>query len=370
MQKKLIALAIAGLSGAAFAQSNVTVYGIADAFFGQYSTQGIKATVVDSGGLATSRLGFNGTENLGNGLSAIFGIEYGIDYATQGSIGVIPTGGSVGAITNSNAAGGLVGYARQQYVGLKGGFGQVTLGRQYAPGYLAVVRNDAFGGAVVAAQYAILASSFTGIAMVDSSASRWNNSIAYESPLMSGFTARGVYSFGQTNEVVSDTLNLDADKRASLAVQYANGPLNLDAVYYTFKSGTTKTVSQTTQDEWYLGGSYNFGPATLKLTWQQKNDKSTFDNDYSAWNLGTQVPVGAAGTVVAEYVKLTPKGLTASTKDAKGYSLGYLYGLSKRTTLYAAYTHITNGATAEASYYKAVAGQSNNTWGLGVDHKF
>ena len=74
MQKKIIALAVAGLvSGAAFAQSNVTVYGIADAAF-QYSSSsyvnGVKSqSAINDGGQDGSRVGFKGTEDLGNGLS-------------------------------------------------------------------------------------------------------------------------------------------------------------------------------------------------------------------------------------------------------------------------------------------------------------
>jgi predicted porin len=43
--------------------------------------------------------------------------------------------------------------ARQQFVGLQSDkLGTVALGRQYAPGYLASINNDAFGGAVFGPQ--------------------------------------------------------------------------------------------------------------------------------------------------------------------------------------------------------------------------
>ncbi|ENO80741.1 porin, partial [Thauera linaloolentis] len=66
MQKKLIALAIAGLvSAPAFAQSNVTIYGVADAYvgFGKHGENDLRG--VNSGALSGSRLGFRGTEDLG-----------------------------------------------------------------------------------------------------------------------------------------------------------------------------------------------------------------------------------------------------------------------------------------------------------------
>ena len=80
MQKKLIALAIAGLSGAAFAQSNVSIYGVADMFYAHVSASGApNANAIDSGGLAGSRIGFKGTEALGNGTSALFVLEYALE---------------------------------------------------------------------------------------------------------------------------------------------------------------------------------------------------------------------------------------------------------------------------------------------------
>ena len=72
MQKKIIALAVAGLvSGAAFAQSNVVIYGIADAgyVYGSDSIipDGKSTSKMSSGGQSGSRLGFKGSEDLGNG---------------------------------------------------------------------------------------------------------------------------------------------------------------------------------------------------------------------------------------------------------------------------------------------------------------
>jgi hypothetical protein len=89
MQKKIIALAVAGLaSGAALAQTNVTIYGIADAAYVYSSgdpgnTRGVAGSPgvgingtntfsgIQSGMLSGSRLGFKGEEALGNGLKAV-----------------------------------------------------------------------------------------------------------------------------------------------------------------------------------------------------------------------------------------------------------------------------------------------------------
>ena len=105
MQKKLIA--IAGLSGAAFAQSNVTIYGVADATVDVISVSGGAANTPSFSRVATngSRLGIKGSENLGNGLTALFQYESDVKFDEGGALGT----------------------ARDSFVGLAGGFGKVTL---------------------------------------------------------------------------------------------------------------------------------------------------------------------------------------------------------------------------------------------------
>jgi hypothetical protein len=89
-----------------------------------------KFSGIQSGLLSGSRLGFKGEEALGNGLKAIFTLEYSLNIDNNSGIG---------------STGGL--NARQQFVGLAGGFGTVALGRQYSPGYQATANNDPAGGA-------------------------------------------------------------------------------------------------------------------------------------------------------------------------------------------------------------------------------
>ena len=84
MKKSLLALAVLGVfAGAASAQSSVTIYGVMDLGI----VKGNGGTAANPNGNSTSkawkqsartnsRLGFKGTEDLGNGLSAEFLIEH------------------------------------------------------------------------------------------------------------------------------------------------------------------------------------------------------------------------------------------------------------------------------------------------------
>ena len=102
MQKKLIALAVAGLaSTGAFAQANVTVYGVADASFDVVKTSNATSDLGNTTRVSTnsSLIGFKGAEALGNGLTAVFQYESGVGF------------------DNSGSSYGLLGTQRDSYVG-------------------------------------------------------------------------------------------------------------------------------------------------------------------------------------------------------------------------------------------------------------
>jgi predicted porin len=126
--KNTAAMILAFGSAVAHAQSSVTIYGIADAaIVGERGGSAGNVTKVTSGAASASRLGFRGTEALGDGLSAFFTLETGAK---------IDTGEVDAASTIFN---------RQALVGLKGKFGQVALGRQYTPYHTTLVILDLFG---------------------------------------------------------------------------------------------------------------------------------------------------------------------------------------------------------------------------------
>jgi predicted porin len=192
MQKKLIAAAVAGLiSGAAFAADNVTVYGVADVYYARMSGDSYKSyNAVNSGGLSGSRIGFQGSEDLGNGLKAIFQSELAYNQADNGGLSS----------------------TRQSYVGLAGSFGAIVAGRLQTPGYY-VGKFDALASAAISPQ-AILAggSKMIGGAVTTtiapSNAARLNSAVAYLSPDFGGFTA----------VVAASTSNYDTAEQSTLMI--------------------------------------------------------------------------------------------------------------------------------------------------------
>ncbi len=354
MQKKLIALAIAGLvSAPVFAQSNVTIYGVADAYLGFGSHGDNDFRGLGDGGLSGSRLGFRGAEDLGNGLKGVFTYEQGFKIDNN---------------TNTNGTTGFGGKARQAFVGLAGGFGAVTLGRQYAPGY--DFQYDALLSAAISPQ-AILSGAPNGstidfdgvnvaplgaLSISPSDAARWDNSIAYNGSF-SGLKVRAIYSFNgiETNKysavAYDEATDVETggvrtnkpgdDDAMGLGLEYANGGLKVGAVYHYLKDAVRVRGVTDDQAEWLVGGSYDFGLLTLAGSYQDVSSASYIKNlDAKLWQVGVIVPVGAVGNVHAGYgqVKYDADGSAKS----KSYTLAYTHALSKRTTLYTGYNETKN----------------------------
>ena len=364
MQKKLIALAVAGLvSAPVFAQSNVTIYGVADAYMGFGSHGDNDMAAVNSGGLAGSRIGFRGTEDMGNGLKAVFTFEHGV------------------SIDNNDGLGETL--VRQQFVGLAGGFGSVTLGRQYAPGY--DFQYDAFASSPILSAQSILSNYDAAVTIDAGTGSRWDNSVAYNGSF-SGLKVRAIYAMGdQENSYVEPLggklMDPSDDDRFGLGVEYANGPLKVGAVYHYLKDPVSVTGSDD-QTEWLVGGSYNFGVLTLAASYQDVSSagyESTVDGNI--WQVGVIVPVGAAGNVHVGYGEGEIEEAGQPDLKAKSYSIAYTHALSKRTTAYAGYNRTDNDAGLDAgpvAYRPSAAdvaagrfgGDESDVFAVGVRHTF
>lgn len=350
MQKKLIALAIAGLASVpAFAQSNVTIYGVVDMAY-QYTGDSVFNNVdsrnaIDSGVSAGSRIGFRGTEDLGNGLKAGFVLEQGI---------AVDTGGT---------AAGQGTFGRQSFVSLSGGFGTVALGRQYTPAHMLLAANiDPFG----------LGKGTVGsIANYYISEARLDNLAAYVSPNWGGFSVVAGYSFNAVgNEQSPKVDDFETDTRAwVIAPTYKNGPIyaalnfhRLDPVRDGFDSTNV----------WDLGGTYDFGVVKVGAVYGQRK---TDDVKVKQWALTAKVPVGAAGKVQVSYGQRKIDGLFNDDPKVSQWALGYEHALSKRTALYTAYAQQNQNneqedLTALGVAAAGISDASGNNVGAGYQRGF
>ncbi|TXT30973.1 MAG: ompC [Rhodocyclaceae bacterium] len=356
MQKKIIALAVAGLaSTAAFAQSNVTIYGIADVGIAQVRSNGsLTSTQVVSGGLSTSRIGFKGVEDLGNGLKALFTLEYRLDMDKNTTIG----GNFANGTTNAS------GPARQQFVGLTGGFGTAVAGR------LQTTAFDWQGKYITLAATAFDGyNKMTGAYRINlSNDSRAENAVAYISPSMGGVTVALNHAFALEQGASATANNYSA---TLVGVYYDNGPLSVGFVGEKLQGGGASEAVEAT--DLALGASYDFKVVKLTGTYQTTKNNATSGvaaKFNSIYHLGAQIPVSAKGTVHVQWAQNNAK-TTLGDDNGKGLSVAYTHALSKRTTAYAGIGYLDNSGNGSSySYGVSRAEGSSNIIAAGLRHAF
>lgn len=368
MKKSLIALAVLAASGAAMAQSSVTLYGTADIWVGSTKNSATvggvsgseRTTAVDSSGVNTSNFGFKGTEDLGGGLKANFKLEQGFN-VDDGT---------------AQAAGSA--FNRQAWVGVSGGFGEVQLGRVWTSyDDIRSSANDTFS--------ANQASSFnTWVGYND----RTSNGIKYISPDFGGISGSFTYAFGEDKNTSTNDKSNDL---MGLGLQYAAGPLFVGFAHQTEKSGTNTKLSvgntlaklagvdPSVINNAFIDGTkvtYNLVNASYDLGMvkligginQVKGTEPGTAGSIKAneFNLGVEAPLSSALKVAAGYSQSKIKEDGNSVLKSNGFSAAVTYSLSKRTMVYGVLTQ---------TKFKDDTGFSSDSaksqlYAVGVQHKF
>jgi len=348
MNKKILAVAIAaGLGSVSMAASagDVTVYGKIhmnvdriDHNDGTAGSGDKSQTQVSS---QSSRLGFKGDEDLGNGMKAIFKIESSIDVSGEtGTLG-----------------------ARNRYVGLSGNFGTILTGIHDLPIKDVGRKVDLFPEYVGDNRNMVDEAS----SIVDA---RSANMILYKSPNMNGVGISLGYSADTTTGTGSiDDNDMDA---WSANATYGNGPLYVGFGYV--KNNVTAT---TDEKAWRLSASYKFGDFKVVGLYQDVNDAGGTSNaDNDVWGLGGAYSFGN-NVVKVQYYKMDDIGSTANT-GAKMWALGLDHNFSKRTTAYVAYAKTKNDSAQNArvnsggrtDVTRPAAGNDPSVFSLGIIHNF
>jgi predicted porin len=367
MNKKLVAVAIAGVLAAPLAQAqtaNVTLYGSFRMAYDYTRFDGPTGdTSVNTITSVSSRWGLRGSEALGKGMNAIFQCE----------TPVSPDDGTAGAA-------GMCG--REGWVGLNGSWGEVKLGYGLTP-YDDVKglsdlqgsnnwenpNNGVSSGPGFAKQG--LFTNYTNQGSSNSGAfdARYSNSISYKTPDWKGFSLRTQYA------IIDESFAKDA-WGWDTAVIYRNGPFvgGLTYAYHSDFAGLGGTIlAKNDQQSWRIAGSWNFGPVKVLgyYDWAQYDFGGNLPAgygdtyDYSNWSLGVQAP-WQAWVFNAQY-NWRNDGLAtafnASTNTSGGYNPSFTnlkywgdgggdhwtvsadYNFSKRTILRMYYAWMQNDGT-------------------------
>ena len=344
-----LACASAAFTDAAFAQGSVTIYGLADLGV-DLQNGGAAGSIkkLSSGIQNGSRLGFKGSEDLGDGASALFVLEMGIAMDT-------------GTLNQSGR-----GFGRQSFVGLKSSAGTLTMGRQYTAVNNALCGDiDPFGCGLAGTAGNLM--SVGGTPTNDGNGSRTNNSVKYTAPPTAGFSGELTYAFG---EVAASS---KAGRTIGGSIGYETGPLTLRLAY----NGVEDATGSNTAKVAIFGGRYNTGPAIVAVAYAI--NRGAFSSNTNIANpdsrdvlVGVTVPLGVSN-LLASYIKKSDR---SGNNDASQLALGYIYALSKRTNLYTSYAHIRNSApnTNKADFYtvgNAIdGGTGDSAFNVGIRHAF
>lgn len=362
----------------ALAQSSVTLYGIVDAavtYTTKQTSTGGARTGIDAGQLATSRWGIRGSEDLGGGLKANFTLE-GTLINDTGATGLGFGGNTtVAGATVGNAAGASNSmFDRQATVGLSGGFGAITLGRQNtalvdAIG-LAEPTSFAQAGNNPNVAYSLLNSGalYSTYGTNDGGAAfRQNNSIRYATPVMSGFGGVLMHGFGEQPG------NSSANTYSGISGFFSNGASGVSLGYAKLNNRTDN--SKLTM--WGGGAKYAVTSGlTLRGTYAQnetQTDGTAIQRKIAVAGVGVDFMVMPALTLTGAYYNIKRSG------DVEGKANHFVgiakYALSKRTSMYTILTHVKAGSTAAAdvglSSGLVTAGNDRaNRLAVGVLHAF
>jgi len=381
MNKKLVAVAIAGLLAAPLAQAqtaNVTLYGRANmnmAFVNGAKTDGTNPTIfrVDSN---SSRFGLRGTESLGGGLNAIFQIE-------NGSINMSSTGGVLGG--------------RDTFVGLSGGWGKFYMGFFTAPydDITAIGANNTNNTGILSQGALWAQATQEGAGAVVGNVSggggfdnRLSNSIRYDSPTMSGFQFSGQFATSERSSTVGGAgqaaganNNVTGGPSSNSNIQsysfrYNNGPF-FGMVAYEYHHKIRGQVNSNLDDTALsIGAQWQFSSFNIagKYEWLNYDATQTTDLKRTFWEISSTILVGANGNVYIAYGKANEGtgSAVAGTRigqlgkgdntGASNWQVTYAHALSKRTSLFAGYVKVNNDSNANYSF-----GGNGNSVRLGGD---
>ena len=341
MKKNILAIAIASAVAAPVAMADApTVYGQFNVAIDNISPDGGDSTmdVVNR----NSRVGVKGSEDLGNGLKAVYQLETTVN---------VPNGGESGSF----------GGARNTFVGVAGGFGTVVMGRHDSP--LRMIQpSDGFADSAYAGNNT---KRFNG--NLDGE-DRLDEVVAYLSPDFNGIKFAVAIS-GQTNLAAADTTT-------SREAQSLTNATSMNVTYGSKKSGIFAAVGITTTGESSTGGAGTVAdPYTVG---EERGDITRATVQYNEGGIlasfmyNGQADVGSAMTLGGAYNMgaLTPKAKLSmmsfdvgAEDSATNMAVGVDYALGKKTRAYAEFASLSEG-------WNKGNGAATTAMSVGLFHKF
>ena len=333
MKKHLVAAAVAAAVAVPVMAQNVSVYGILDVNLSSIDTSGASSeTVLGKSALATSRLGFRGSEDLGGGLKAEFQLEGTLDPTT----GVL---GTSAASTSNSVTDSM--FDREAWVGFSSGFGSIRAGTTDVSDAVNIDAKVSQAG---------------DLGLISELSTDKVRTIRYTTPSFSGFSAQvGVASPNSTatSEVTNGSIT-------NFYAAYEQGKLGVYAARESVERTQTYDQKQST-----VGAKYDFGAASVGLVYsKRKGAEATSgaagDEDYKQYVLSAAVPLANGYTLHGAYQSRDLAGTDNATRDFSTVTLAVTKSMSKRTRLYAAFIDKDFDAAASADTKQYTVGVVHN----------
>ena len=368
MQKKIIALAVASalVAPAAFADtSNVTVYGVANVSYDLVTVKSTAGASFSNNKVSsnTSRIGLKGSEDLGDGLSAIWQVESLINIDNAGSATNAGAGNPGSALGSRNTFAGLS----------SASMGTVIMGRHDTPYNISTRKLDVFTDGL--ADNRSLMGGTAGQNAVAAFDGRQPDVIAYISPAMSGFT--GAIAYLNLAENATSTLSSKVSAW-SMAGMYSQDAFYGSLAYEVHDVGagtlaaavgalpaTTVIAAAAKESALKFGFGYTQDAIAVGFAYEKTSDNLAAGANalgHKAYYLSGKYSFGN-DAVKAAYTNVGSNA-TANT-GATQFSLGYDHSLSKRTTVYALYTSLKSNSAANYGLSVAGTGGANTAIGAG-----
>lgn len=349
MKKRYAVLLFAVLPiNCAFAQSNVTMYGLIDAGVSYISNEGGHSVAkFDDGIYAPNLFGIQGAEDLGGGTKAIFKLE------DQFQVG---TGATVQPAL----------FGRNAYVGLDDPrFGKLTLGNVYEFMFTSLTEAQNTPGLISGGLYSFAAGPFQklGIPQNPTGWFGWartngipiNNAVKYQSPKIAGLSFGALYSFGGVAG------SFGSNSGMSFGLNYDHGPFGLGAAYTEQKyPGAVSGSPQIAIRNWGVGAHYALGSTLTSANLVTVRNELTGAYAY-AGQLATNWQITPAFSLGLSYMYM--KGNEAlDDNHANQLNAILSYSLSKRTMVYAegVYQRANSGANADINGILNPGGSSSS----------
>jgi predicted porin len=364
MKKTLVALALSSVAGFAFAGSSVTLYGILDGGVAVSKNKGADTKVqMVNGVYQGNRWGIKGVEDLGNGNSVFFQLEQGYKLSN-------------GAEHKTGKA-----FSRQTNVGLRGSWGEASIGR------FGALSSDCgsyaiLGGSPITTSYWAKGNINGAI----TTTGRYDNSVVYVTPSFGGLKVSAMYSNGTSDDSNKWSKN---GHYYGLGATYAAGGFNANAIVEVLDHKNVNDVDQKSTELFTLGASYDFGRVAIYGAYQYAlHTQDLYSGDITVSDIGApklsqkganqhgfalsaSTPIlGGKFAIEGNYSfgKLKDAGVEQDKYSVWSVGAAYTYPLSKRTLVY---SYAGYGQTYKAlKKANADSGLSGYVVSLGLRHSF